>query len=264
MKNILKLIVLLAVMIFAMGCKTDKMETKKDVKESTAVIKISKEDNTLNLNSGQEVIAYYSKKTGFDYTNSYCSDGKGSLAEFASLTPLNDEEVKYLCYFPNIDSIRITGKGITDGVLRYFSNFKNLGGLNLRETSVTGEGFKYLKNSTKLDYLNFEGSPIGDIGCKYLSEIKFKAAMVELNLKDTQITDEGLKYLSKIKLGSALNLINTNITDEGLKYLVGQNDLVEVFLNETKVTKKGAEWLMKKLPNADISYGKLVLIDNGD
>ncbi len=265
MKNTLKLIALLAIMIFATGCKTDKMETKRDVKKDTAVIKISKEDNTLNLNSGQEVIDYYSKKCGSDYNKSWYLEKEGVLKSFgASTTPLRNEDIKYLCYFPNIGSIRITGKGITDEVLRYFSEFKELGGLVLYNTSVTGEGFKYLKKSTKLDFLDFQNSPISDIGCKYLSEIKFNAPMVEVNLAGTNITDEGLKYLSKIRLGNALNLSETKITDEGLKYLVGQNNLVEVFLEETKVTKKGAEWLMKKLPNADISYGKLVLIDNGD
>ncbi len=148
---------------------------------------------------------------------------------------------------------------MTDDTLKYLQYNRNLSDLRLKNTSVSGKGFVYLKELTNLIGVEITGGIFNDIGLKYLSEIKFKKP-VTISLCDTKITDRGLKYLSKVTLYE-LSLINTNITDNGLQYLVGQNDVWKIYLNETKVTQKGAEWLMKKLPNADISYGKFQSIN---
>jgi len=210
---------------------------------------IQGKDNTLNLETGQDVINYLSKRCKSDYNQKYYSKKNGVLRYFdCSTTPLCDEDIKYLSFFPNIKGVHVTGEKITDGVLKFFAGMIKIKSLALYRTSVSGVGFKYIKSLTTLEIIRVKDSPFTDEGCKYLSEIKFDQPVNELDLSNTNITDEGLKYIGRMNLDGGLFLRNTNITDKGIRYLKNIG-AYEVRLEGTKVTRKGYQWLKKNLKN---------------
>jgi hypothetical protein len=171
---------------------------------------------------------------------------------------LNEGDLKYLIFFPEIIAIHLSDQNLTDSGIYYFKDLRNLQAISFDGTKITDDGLKFLKNAKKLNTIRLDNTKITDLGLKYLSEIDFEGPVMEMDLSSTKITDDGLKYLEKITFSGVLILRNTAITDAGLKYLAGQKKVYEIDLRNTKVTKTGAEWLRQKLKNTSVYYGKYV------
>lgn len=252
MKNSYKsLIVVMTVLlsIFILSCG----KVTKGSSDFTEIQKRIIMEDRLNVKNVQSAKDYLGQKCNNDYNDSYYLDSQGHPQGFdCSTTPLTDEDVKYMAFFPNVTDILITGRDITDKSLEFFIDFYYIRGLFFKNTSVTGVGFTNLKKATKLEVLNFSGSPITDEGCRYLSEIKLEGPINEAMFNNTKITDKGLSYLSKLQFSGILMLNDTVITDEGLKYLANQKDLQELWIINTNVTTVGVQWLQKELPRLSI------------
>ncbi len=210
---------------------------------------ISIQSQNEQINSREKALKYYTEKY-----HPFHKYSKGLMFDFSSSETLTDDELKYLVFFPEITYIAIGSRHITDKALEYLQDKNEISGIDLSNTSVTGEGFKYLTSLKKIHLISIEDSPFTDQGLKYISEIDFPGE-VELSFSGTLVTDEGIKYISKLKLKGGLYLNETKVTDGCLKYFVNQKGLKMISFVKTKVTKKGAEWLMKQLPDADIWYG---------
>ncbi len=232
---------------------TSCSKSESDLSGYTEIQKRVILEDRLNIKDAQLAKDYLAEKCNKDYNDPYYLDTEGHPKGFdCSTTPLTDEDIKYMAFFPNVADMLVTGKGITDKSLEYFMQNKYLEGIAFYNTSVTGIGFKYLKQLKKLEVLILKGSPITDEGCRYLSGIKLESPINEAIFSYTKITDKGLGYLSKLQFNGILMLNDTVITDEGLKYLANQKDLQELWVVNTKVTDEGVQWLQKELPRLSI------------
>lgn len=240
--KMIKVVILLAFF----SCATDEL-TRQVIMEDTKGI----------TNREEAVKFYFEKKILTKYN--FTKDGDLLIFDCSGENWITDIDLKYIVFFPEIVSVHVSGKKVTDKFIYYLQNLENLSSIYFYDTSITGEGFFYLKNKTKLKSFNFQGSPISDSGLKYLSEIRYEKEIDTMILFNSKITDRGMKYIANMKFGKAfISLFNTKVTDEGIKYLAGFKELKEIDLRETKVTDKGGKWLREQLPNTEIYWGKFI------
>jgi len=246
---------LLKSMLFFLLCLASNVNGQQIVSGDSIINQVISED-TAGVKNRNDAILYFKSKMKYFRLNK-----KNNLVSFDCSIPigLTDNDLKYLVFFPEVSSIHLSDKNISDYPFYYFQNLKKLSAISLISTSVTGNGFKYLLDKSELESFNFSNSPITDEGLKYLSEIKYKNPIIILNLKGSKVTDTGMQYIAKMKFDRGRIILNgTSVTDEGIKHLAGFKNMIEIFLYNTKVTDKGGKWLESQLPDTTVYWGKQV------
>ncbi|HID21733.1 MAG TPA: hypothetical protein EYP14_04955, partial [Planctomycetaceae bacterium] len=67
---------------------------------------------------------------------------------------VNDESLKYVIAFPELESLDLRGTGLTDDGLPRLSGLSRLKELHLAETAITDAGLKHLEPLARLEVLN--------------------------------------------------------------------------------------------------------------
>lgn len=164
-------------------------------------------------------------------------------------TRITDAGLKHLALFPNLHSIWLGNTKITDAGLKHLHQVRALKLLYLNETVVTNEGLNEIAKLAGLRTLNLAATPISDDGASKLTELK---NLEFLNLCQTKVTDRALKSIIKLTEMIGLDLSYTMITDAGLAALADLKKLQSLLVNDSAVTKEGAEQLKKRLPNCRV------------
>ena len=103
---------------------------------------------------------------------------------------------------------------------------QHLAKLDLRRSQVTSDGLAALSKFPKL---------------------------TRLDLRDTRVGDDDLDKLADLRHLAFLNLSGTKVSDAGLRKLARCQSLRQVRLWNSSATKQGAEQLVDKLKDADVS-----------
>ena len=113
-------------------------------------------------------------------------------------------------------------------------SFVNVEGLNDSDLAI-------LNGLDSLRSLTFESTPITGSGFRRVA----LPNLATLFLTNSLITDEGLKGLSRAKFPSlsVVYLSHTKVTNDGINVLSGLEELRQVDVKGTDVTKAGAEKL---------------------
>lgn len=188
---------------------------------------------------------------------------------------VTDAGVASLKDLHQLRSLALNNTEVTDAGLVYFKGLTKLRFLSLVQTDVSGEGLRHLKDlpierlmlvETKVDddglkhlqgfksveHLGLGGCPINGPGLKYLSELE---NLRRLGLPGTQIDDSSLVHLQDLPTLEDLSLYECrNITDGGVDSLKQLKGLKRLIINETKISKAGAETLRKALPDTKIEH----------
>lgn len=167
-----------------------------------------------------------------------------------------------LADLPNLSTLNLTLKGITDNGIHELAKLSRLSVLGLRcGRRITDVGLKELAKLRGLKVLaleaSIESSDVTDAGLEALAglpllsvleldaEINDEALRIlcrrcnltKLSLPNAEVTDAGLKELSHLKNLQALDLEGaTRISDAGIKELVGITKLKTLVLKDTAVT----------------------------
>ncbi|HEY3901323.1 MAG TPA: glycosyltransferase [Chthoniobacter sp.] len=153
-----------------------------------------------------------------------------------SSTGANDDALKDLGKFPDLQDLQLEGTNVTSGVLSHLDGLKHLKNLSLARTHVTDAGFAAIGKLTSLENLDLRQTGIHGQSLRYLEGLtKLKA----LDLGDTQIDDSDLSQFGKFTQLESLSLENTPITGAGLGQLKGLDKLISLNLNRTRIGDTG-------------------------
>jgi hypothetical protein len=105
---------------------------------------------------------------------------------------------------------------VTDDGVRYLANCVHLQNLDLFKTRVTDASLVWLSD-TKVEHLGLGSTSLTDVGIPVLTDF---SALQSLDLQWTAVTDKGLRFLSQAPHLDRLFLENTRISNAGLEFLL--------------------------------------------
>jgi len=161
--------------------------------------------------------------------------GLGNLPQLTDLLMDNAESEFHaggftaLAESPNLQHLRIRGRGVKMECLRELAKIKSLRILNLPRGEFADEGLAILAELPNLESLRFGSPLVTDEGIKTLA--RFPAIRM-LHLIDVPITDAGLAELAQIERLQSLYIDGGNITDAGWDALFRQRPRLHVHVNQ--------------------------------
>ncbi|KAI9255402.1 hypothetical protein EDC94DRAFT_226919 [Helicostylum pulchrum] len=144
---------------------------------------------------------------------------------------------------------------ITDEGAKYIAEMKHLRYLSLDGTKVTDEGIMLFKNLIELEKLYLDRTLLTDVA---IEKLKGLSKLETLSLCRTEVSNVGLCYLGDFEQTSfARNLRTLNlaqcihVTDKGVHGLAGMQNLTNLNLDHTGVSKSCLKYL-KDLKNLNL------------
>ena len=175
-------------------------------------------------------------------------------------------------------SVRVTGSICDDDTLSQFDAIRSLRTLVIDDGIVSDQTALWLAESTTLQHVALKHSPIGDAG---LASLASMPELAILNLPHAVCTDAGMKVLAaaknlrQLRLGSRrltpaaageiaeigtllqLHLIDVPIDDEGLKRIASLPRLESLYLDGSKVSASGWQWLFHHKPHLHVHINQV-------
>jgi endonuclease YncB( thermonuclease family) len=163
------------------------------------------------------------------------------IAFRANLGKVADDDLVHLKAFPDLRTVDLPSKPITDAGLEHLAALTQLEELNLAWSKVTAAGVvRFVKERTKLRRLGLSGVPLRD---EDLASLKGLTDLRDLSLRGSLVTDKGLKHLEPFTKLQNLSLMSTGVGDAGLVHLKALTDLEDLDLDRTSVTDAGLKHL---------------------
>lgn len=134
-----------------------------------------------------------------------------------------------LTSLPNLQQLRIRGRGIDNECLSEMAKIKSLRILNLPHGEFDDDGLVLLAKLPSLEQLRFGATLVTDDGIKTLARFP---DLRMLHLIDVPITDAGLAELAKIERLQSLYIDGGAITDEGWDKLFRERPKLHVHINQ--------------------------------
>jgi hypothetical protein len=139
------------------------------------------------------------------------------------------EGIASLAALPNLEHLRIRGRGIDNACLAELARCKTLRILNVPQASFDDDGLAALAELPDLVQLRFGSPAVTDRGMQTLATFP---ALLRLHLIDVPITDAGLAELAKIERLQSLYIDGGQITDAGWDELFRQRPKLHVHVNQ--------------------------------
>lgn len=221
----------------------DASETAIDdaaVKELGAVLSLT----TLKLNRTKVTLAgTASAFRGWD---------KLAVLELAD-TPANDKSLEPVGIAKALEELNLTGTEVTDYGVSLLARCTKLKTVTLENVKgVTGKGFADLDKLTGLEAVHLGRSGLTDAG---MAGVARHTGVKVLRLEGTKITDAGMKELATARALEKLSVEDTGVGDTGLLNVAEKaKKLVQVDVRKSRVTPKGADAAVKKLPGLVVSF----------
>jgi internalin A len=147
---------------------------------------------------------------------------------------------------PRLQTLRLTGTGITDAGLAHLAGLDELRLLQLDGTKITDAGLAHLRGRLpNLKALLLHGTAVTDAGLAHLRGMRLRS----LNLQETAVTDAGLEHLGGQTELVTLGLTKTRVTDAGLIHLRGMKKLQSLLVLKTAVSSDGIAGLQAAIPS---------------
>jgi len=135
----------------------------------------------------------------------------------------------WLTDLPNLQHLRIRGRGINSECLRELAKIKSLRILNVPHGLFPDEGLEILTELPNLESFRFGSPLVTDEGMKTIARLP---AIRRLHLIDVPITDAGLAELAKIDRLQSLYIDGGQITDAGWDELFRKRPHLHVHVNQ--------------------------------
>lgn len=143
-----------------------------------------------------------------------------------------------LRHFPELTSLTLSGRGITDDSVSFLANMTGLKQLNLTESAISDAGLQHVANLQNLTTLNLSATSVSDDGMKNLVSLP---NLRWLDLSETRVSDAGLEQLQSLPL-EYLDLRGIALSERGMRAirrfqnLTGRLDLTASRFGQTDLT----------------------------
>ncbi len=161
-----------------------------------------------------------------------------ALVNLSSLTDLlldNDQSefseqgLAALTLLPNLQHLRIRGRGINDAAVKVIANIKQLRILNVPQGRFSDDALSELAAAPHLEQFRFGSPYVTDAGMKTIARWP---GIHMLHLIDVPITDAGLAELARIERLQSLYIDGGRITDAGWDALFRDRPKLHVHVNQ--------------------------------
>jgi uncharacterized protein YjbI with pentapeptide repeats len=167
-------------------------------------------------------------RIGYDY---FASVVEVTVFEFAP-----DADMEHIRRFNRLETLNLSGSGITEAGLAYLGELHDLRGLSLYNIKITEAGWKHLERLRGIERLDLSFTGTTDAGLAHAAGL---SQLRELKLVETRITDRGSAHLKRLAQLRELDLSETETTGAGLADLDGLSNLSQLNLSSTQVTDAG-------------------------
>jgi WD40 repeat protein/Leucine-rich repeat (LRR) protein len=157
-----------------------------------------------------------------------------------SRSGITDDELASLVDIPNLESLSLGGKAITDARLASVGKLAGLRSLTLERTAITDAGLAQLVGLTKLELLSIGSPHITDAGLEQIGKL---SGLKSLIIDGVDVTPDGIRHLAQLKRLGLLRLHGNAITDDHLVNVARIESLTDLFLVQTAVTNQGLSHL---------------------
>lgn len=139
-------------------------------------------------------------------------------SELNDLSIVDDTGVDYspLVHFSELNSLGLSGAGITDNRIEFLPQMTQLRFLSLSGSRVTDDGLKSIAALTNLRGLDLSETSVSDEGMRHLTGL---SGLTWLDLSDTQISDAGLETLRPLRNLEYFDLRGIPLSDRGIAAL---------------------------------------------
>ncbi len=174
-----------------------------------------------------------------------------SLSTLMLSSETTDHGVKEVASsFPNLESISIDGRSVTDLGLLALSPLKKLKKISIHDTSVTGAGFYSLATHRNLEFVDLSLSNVSDnivdvlvrlpklryiclSSSKKVTGVGFDRLRIckdleALSLEFTGVNDTGMRDLAKIESLKYLNVLGCRLSANAVNEIVKAKNLIEL------------------------------------
>lgn len=152
-------------------------------------------------------------------------------------TELDDDGVKHLGRFTNVEWLDLTRTEVTDEAITQAAKMKNLRMLDLSRTMIKGSNLELLVPLKNLRTIKLAGNNIAPGKLKVFAK---SPQMVWMDLRRTLITDGDIKALSVLPRVRVLDLdYNRTLTNACVPSLATFKELECISLEDTSITGRG-------------------------
>jgi Leucine Rich repeat len=172
-------------------------------------------------------------------------------------TPLDIPDFSWIAQFPDLNTLRLAGSGLTDAFVPDLVALRGLRELSLPRSNLTDRGVESLWGMESLTNLDLSACEIGD---KSFEDIGLCSNLQSLKIAKTSISDAGVEIIvtESLRRGqklAQLSLRGCRITDKSLMSLASLDGLSQLELSGTDVTAAGVAFLKSTLPRCRIFGG---------
>ncbi|MCM2372772.1 protein kinase domain-containing protein [Aporhodopirellula aestuarii] len=165
---------------------------------------------------------------------------------------LNDSDLTYFSDLPNLQSLDLSGTGVTSSGIEQLGRSPNLRGLSLAGTSVIEIPDSFANQLPTLEKLYLQGTSISDLSVAALNGLH---GLVSLDLGGTRISSNGLSQLDSLSglrtlsvAGASIHQLN-DVTPKRFPALSRLN------LIGTRISRSEVEIIRKNLPETKVVSG---------
>lgn len=161
----------------------------------------------------------------------FLGDAYFAEARDVSFRPRSEGDLDLLHTFPGLEWLGLSGQGVTDGAIERLTSHEQLRELQLTNAVIGQPGLNALSRLPSLSYLRFSSCALSDVA-----------------------SERGLLALRALPGVTNISFQNCGLTDDSLKALCGLPSLVDLYLNEPKVTEVGILFLRSANPALSINF----------
>lgn len=122
----------------------------------------------------------------------------------------HDRQLSRLKHLPKLQSVNITGNGVTDAGLDHLAKVKTLTSLSINQCGVTDHGLSKLKDLAKLSSISISGRDFSSLG---LRKLKAVPSLRSVSLYSS-VSDDDLQAMTSVQQIKSLSLSDLDLSRE--------------------------------------------------
>ena len=174
--------------------------------------------------------------------------GRASIELFR--TKVTDEEIELLSPDDRwLETLLLDAGELTDRAMATIAELPSLTHLRLRNSPITDAGFRELAGCESIRILNVPQCQATAEGIAALGSLP---SLTHLRLGGDGLEADTAASVASIETLKQIHLIGIPIDDEGLRQIAGLPRLESLYVDDSKVTPEGWEWLFETHPEVHV------------
>ncbi len=153
----------------------------------------------------------------------------------------HDRQLSRLKYLPKLQSVNISGNGVTDAGLDHLAKINTLTSLSINQCGVTDHGLGKLKDLAKLSSISISGKDFTGLGLRKLKDVP--------NLRSvslySSVNDDDLQAMASVRQIQNLSLSDLNLSRESVGLLNQLKHLRQCNLSLRDASEADFQWIAK-------------------